>query len=180
MKHYRWRIILSVSNLLLAGLLFSLGQHEFKSLARSPGAFYEGAVGYVPTAQQVSYCWNTPSLVLTAPLRNRLTGHVVLFGSWVTYGDIEYGIAVFLFWWLVGLELDWVRANRVSQWSRLIKMVGYVLGVGFSLLLLYAGASGLAGTFSGPHAIVVSMLLWGLILLYYFGRKLKGTWHPTS
>jgi hypothetical protein len=148
-KRYRWSIMLSVSNFLFAALLFDLGLHEFKSLTRSPGMFYEGTVGYIPVAQQISYCWNIPSLVITAPLRTRLTGSIYLYDSWITYGDIEYGIAVFLFWWFVGLKLDSVRGSRLSRWPSHIRLLGYALGFMFSLLLVYAGISGFAGTFWG-------------------------------
>ncbi len=171
MKRYRWSIILSVSNLLLAALLFVLGQREFKSLARSPGAFYEGSVGYTPTAQKLSYCLNAPSLVISAPIRHWLMGHVVVGGFWVTYGDIEYFITVFLFWWWFGLK---IRDNQRPELRTAIKAVERVTALLLSLTLLYASITGLFGRSMVPRSILISMALWGLGLLYYVSIRPDG------
>jgi hypothetical protein len=176
-KHYRWSIIFSVSNLLLAMFLFSLGQREFKSLTRSPGAFYEGSGGYIPTAEEISYCLNMPSLAATAPLRNWLMGHIVVRGCWVTYGDVEYGIAVFVFWWWVGSKLDRLQVARVSPHPgfRFGKLVGRIFGFVLSLVLLYGGVTGLLGKSIAGKPVLISMILWGVGLLYYFaGHLYKG------
>lgn len=171
MKRYRWSIILSVSNLLLATLLFLLGQQEFKSLARSPGAFYEGSVGYTPTAQKVSYCFNVPALVISAPIRHWLMGHIMMGGFWVTYGDIEYLVTVFLFWWWLGLT---IRNNHRPEPRTAIKAVERVIALLLSLTLLYASITGLFGRSMVPHSILVSMALWGLGLLCYASIRRDG------
>ncbi len=176
MKRYRWSIILAISNCLLAACLFILGQREFRSLARVPGAFYEGSAGYVPTAQKVSYCLNAPSLVASAPLRNWLMGHTTVNGLRVNYGDFEYGAAVFLFWWWVGTRIEAFRANRGLQRkpnSRFVASIGYVLGLLLSLVLLYGGVTGLLGKNTVGSPVLISMILWGLGLLYYLAARLR-------
>ncbi len=174
MNSHRWRLVLSASNLFLAMFLLYLGQREHVSLVRSPGAFYEGLPEYIPIAQKLSYCLNIPSMAATAPLRHSLDGRFVIEPYHVTYGQIIYYVAVFLFWWWVGSKLDHARLGTDPLWlrSRRVIILVDVIGSLFALLLIYSGITGLLGTFSGGKGIVISMVLWGVVLLYYFGRHL--------
>jgi hypothetical protein len=98
-------------------------------------------------------------------------GHIVVSSCGVTYGDIEYGITVFLFWWWVGTKLDAVGRVQQNSGSSFAKIVGQVFGLAVSLLLLYGGITGLMGKGVAGKPILVSMIVWGLVLMYYFATR---------
>ena len=95
-------------------------------------------------------------------------------GSWVTYGDIEYGVAVFLFWWWVGSRLDMLRADQRSRQprSKLIVLAERLFGLLVSLVLLYGGVTGLLGKITMGSPLLIAMILWGLGILYYVAEQL--------
>ena len=173
MKRYRFRIVLSVLNLLLAALLFGIGRREFTSLASLPGAFYEGSVGYTPSAQKVSYCINAPALVVSAPIRHWVRGRVTIANMPIAYGDIEYGIAIFLFWWWLGSKIDIYAGDPGTKLRKPIKLAECIVILLLSFVLLYGGITGLSGKSMVGHSVLISMTFWGAGLLYCLAADIQ-------
>jgi hypothetical protein len=98
-------------------------------------------------------------------------GHIVVGGFWVTYGDMEYGITVFLFWWWVGSKIDAFAGGRHSKLRKAIKLAERIVALLLSSVLLYGSITGLSGKSMVARSVLVSMTLWGLGLLYYFAIR---------
>jgi len=88
---------------------------------------------------------------------------------WFHYGTIEYYIFVFALWWCIGSGID--RKLRPVKHSILWSIACFI-GICFSLLLVYGGIMTRESDYE-TTAVPISMLLWGLGLSFYFGKKLR-------
>lgn len=175
MKPFTWRITLSTASLVAAVVLSALGTREYQLFRRLyPLAFYEGNFIYIPPAQVVSGCVNSPAFVLSNLLGNTQ--------AWRSLGDgvpparaasaLFYALVVLLWWW-IGWRFDiGLRRNSLTVLAAPFWMVGGIL----SLLLTYAGSQifiiSQSDGIAGGRAIAVSMFVWGLALSCYCVRML--------
>ncbi|HWO39264.1 MAG TPA: hypothetical protein VNO32_61615 [Candidatus Acidoferrum sp.] len=170
MKTLKWRFLLSVAGLALAAILFHVALVQERTMHKNhPDYFHEGYYVYTPPALTISYSLNAPSLVLSQFINNLLTRHFNWTESWFRFGEIEYYVIVFAFWWCVGWRID-ARGSRRNG-SLLLRIVCALVGTAFSILLVYGGIV-MPKQEYGTRAIPISMLLWGLALLSYFGIEL--------
>jgi hypothetical protein len=166
----KWRLFLSVSNLVVAAVLFEVGLVQERTMHKNhPDYFHEGFYSYTPPALIVSYSLNAPSLVLSQGAHNFLTRRFNWSERWFPYGKIEYYIAVFAFWWFVGWRADTKGSLRNAPFR--LRVVAYLLGAALAIPLVYGGAV-LPREEYGTRAIPISMALWGIALLFYFGSEL--------
>jgi len=182
MKPYKWRAILSVANLVLALALSAIGLREYRLFRQTnPGAFHEVNLAYLPSAQLVMYSVDAPAFVVNNLIgrglaRTRLWECEWIRGSWFFRVSRSFYLLVFLFWWLVGWTIDsQVRAGISRQG---IGIPGDVAGVLLSLGLLYVGFEFLyrydypSAVIPGQRVLPIATLVWGAVLLFYFGRRL--------
>src|ERR1700744_804835 len=111
-KKFRWRVILSLANLVGAVVLSLFGAHEYEQFRRlNQTSFHEGNTYYVPPAHLVTYCIDAPAFVLSNVISNQsvwrhfwqekgLAAHVFHAGS------VSFYVSLTLFWWLVGWRID--------------------------------------------------------------------------
>jgi hypothetical protein len=178
MKRFKWRILLSLSNVLLAIGLSVLGVREYETFSGSrEGAFYHGHHVYLPAAQLISYCMNAPAFLLENLLgRFQLWSSVWGNGWWFYYVSHDFYFLVFLFWWCIGWHFD-IKRSLTSQ-KTVIKISGYILAASFLGFLLFTGARIFWTTqfpnewYVGGRTIAFSMLLWGVGLLAYLVASL--------
>jgi hypothetical protein len=143
--------------------------------------FYHGGHSYVPASLAVSYSLNAPSLVVSGLVHGFLVRQFDYTERWFHYGQIEYYIFLFIFWWSIGWKMD--RKPKLEPPRSLTAVAAYSLGLLFAVVLICCGTI-LPGNAYGTRAVPMSMLLWGLALLLYFGRKLasivRGGTHPAG
>jgi hypothetical protein len=165
MKTLKWRLLLSVSSLVVAAILFQVGLVQERTMHKNhPDYFYE-FYPYTPPALTISYSLNAPSLLLT-----NFIGHQFSWSErWFPFGKIEYYIIVFAFWWCVGWGID--AEGSLRDAPPLLRVAGCLLGSGFAMLLAYVGFMMPRDDY-GTRVIPISMVLWGLGLLAYFGTNL--------
>jgi len=173
-----WRIILSTANLLGAMIQSVLGLREYDAFRRQL-VHSDAIFPYIPPAQLISYCINAPSFVFTNLLGNLPVWRAFwagkgLAGYWFHHVSITFYLALFLFWWWVGWRVD--VKPRLRNRSALAGVLGYGFGASLSLALTYVGidilrATGFASD-SGGRPIAISIVLWGVGLLCYFGFML--------
>jgi hypothetical protein len=177
---FKWRIALSLSNVLIAIVLFRLGVNEARRYS-FPHANL--APEYVPTAQRISYSMNLPPFVA----RN-LTGNLLVrryrvatgvWDRWVTssryHEGANYYVLVFLFWWWIGGQID--RRGNPRHVARPIDILGYSLGMLSSLALFYIAATAFADGWTtlrlaAGFLIPISAVIWGTAVLWFSGRGL--------
>ena len=178
MKTHKWRILLPLTNLVLAVVLAIVAARQYHFIQRTdPDEFYEGNYHYMPVAQAISLCINAPSYVASELLRNlEYTLHVSVFSRvyWFPHdGGPEYYVTLLVFWWCAGWELDRRRNARHA----FLNWIESVLGTGFSCVLIWQGvANGVANFHIVQFALLTSgsIILWGLALFGYFGSSLAG------
>jgi hypothetical protein len=171
MHKWKWSIGLSITSLVLAIGMSALGAREYEVDHRlHPEYFYHGNSYYSPAGQWMNYCLNAPPYVFTNLLVDFVMRHHLLPSSWFDhycfyFVHYEYYLVVFLFWWWVGWKIEVKLASRDSWglWTTLESL----LGIAFSAVLLFYGVTGLANR-NLIQAIVVSMVVWGIFLLWYF------------
>jgi hypothetical protein len=174
MKTAKWRLLLSTSSLALAAILFEVGLvQEGKMHGNHPDYFHEGYYVYTPPTLIASYTLNAPSLVFSQLVHNFLTRRVGWTESWFPYGEVEYYIIVFAFWWLVGWRIDARGSPR--NLSSFLRVLVCLVGAAFAMLLLYGGVVSRREEY-GTRLSPVSMALWGLALFAYFGATLVRYW----
>lgn len=170
MKTLRWRLLLSISSLVVAAALFDVGRAQEITMHKDhPGYFHEGYYAYTPPALVIGYCLNAPSLVLSQFVNNFLTRQFNWTERWFHHGKIEYYVVVFAFWWCVGWRID--TKGNLRDGPTLLRVLGCLLGCGFAMLLVYGGFVTRRQEY-GTLAIPISMVLWGLGLLLSFTREL--------
>ncbi len=172
MRKWKWRIALSVGNLLLAIAMSAIGLRQYEKFhATHPGAFYEGNIGYVPGVQLASYCINLIPFVTANALSNFAVTQHLPGVNWLESHSLfyfvypQYYAALFLFWWLVGWRADTKSASRNT--ARLRNTLASSLGAMLSLALIGLGSFN-AWNDKFIRAIAWSMILWGALLFYYF------------
>lgn len=177
MRAFKWRLLLSVANVLLALGMSALGLHEYETDHRThPEYFYHGNVYYVPPAQIVSYCLNVPALVASNLFRNFGIKHVsaesrLFVAQSFFHVYTGYYLAVLFFWWYVGWWLD-VKLSPANI-PRVLRELGWGLGALVSLALAYYGFAFRRGDWV-PRVIPLSVMAWGVGLACYFvGRMLR-------
>lgn len=100
MRTRKWRLTLSLANLILAVVMSAVGAHQAElDYARHRITQY---LGYLPVAQLVSYCLNAPAFALVNLFRDfAMTHHLVpayWFGVHCFYFVFyEYYVALFAF-----------------------------------------------------------------------------------
>lgn len=180
LSRFRWRIALSIANVLIAAALFHIGLNEARRYS-FPHANL--APEYVPAAQRISYCMNLPPFVA----RN-LTGNLLarryrvatgLWDRWVTSSRYQEGanyyILVFVFWWWIGWRID--SRNRPHDVKRPIEVIGYSLGVTGSLVLLYVAGDLFSHAWNERWYLMgfmmpISALIWAFGFFTVFGKEL--------
>lgn len=178
----RYRVTLGMGNLLLAVILFFIGQFQlWAKLQRSHADSIDPAFIVAP-AQRVSYCWNFPSLVLSGVVRVWTTAYIYESQRWaIQYSDAAYFLSVFGLWWWVGAMLDGRNANSESPLKpSLMSLIAYV-----ALALLLMAVFGIC-VFEAirneaivGRALPISGAVWSiaLLLLYWSDfRRLPFTW----
>jgi len=175
MTTFKWRITLSLFNLAAAIGFSVLGMSEYSAFRQShPGVFHEGSAAYIPTAQLVSYCMNSPSFVLSNLLGNArmwrsLWGGKLLGGYVFDNVNVSFYLVLLLFWWWIGWIVDLRKRHNHSKFASL----GWVITALLSLALAFGGIDILrtsefpSGNVPGGRAIPISMLVWGLALFGY-------------
>jgi hypothetical protein len=175
---FKWRIILSLSNLLAALVQSAAGLKEPEAFLQANPP-HDQILPYIPTVQLISYCINAPALVLTnvmgrSPIWRDFWGGRYLGGYWFREISISFYLALFLLWWWIGWRID-VR-QEPEDCQRAAAVIGNSIGALFSLLCLYAAAHLLMRLpnfeYAGGAVLPFSVLIWGIGLLYYFGRML--------
>ncbi len=148
MKTWIWRIVLPAANALVLFALSPQSLHE--AFASSAGLYFlisslelvpRDLVNLMGTYQINHHWWH-----LTA-------------GYWVGWIFWEYLLMVSLFWWWIGWMIDRTIARRSS--GLMETWVGFVLGVGLSLMLFLEPRSERVNV-SGLMSIV-----WGIVLVCY-------------
>ncbi len=168
---WKWTLILSFGNLLLAVGMSTVGLREYERFhVTHPGAFYHGNIYYEPAPQLLSYCLNAPPFAVSNVFLNFVMIHHILPQSWLDvhcfyFVRYEFYVGLFLFWWWVGWQVDMKLASRNS--GRAWRIVESSLGIVLALLLLADGSIG-AWNDHAIQAIAWAMVAWGAILLYYF------------
>jgi hypothetical protein len=169
MRRFRWRWVLSFSNVVLAVILWQIGFQEEQSVHDlHPGMFYDGNASHVLPALAVSYSLNAPSLVLSTFFNNLLTRWFGWDERWFHYGMVEYYLTAFVFWWWVGSKLD--KKQGLGRRARFMAVAVSLLGAFCAIVLMYYGVT-VSRNVYGP-LVPISMVLWGLGLLVYFGKEL--------
>lgn len=125
MKHYKWRIVLSVADTLL-------------SLGLSP-QFYHGLLAHSRAVVYLVWSLNLVPAAFVEVTGISRTYHVVLGGQgsgWLFYFFWNSQFLNFLFWWWVGWRIDMKDASRDSglRWSLVEVIFGFML----ALMLLLA------------------------------------------
>jgi hypothetical protein len=179
MKSYKWRIVLSLVNLVAAIGLSALGPREYETFRRAH-THSDATVPYIPTAQLVSYCMNTPSFVLSNLLGNVGAWRMFweerwLGGYWFQHVSVTFFLFVLLFWWWVGWRVD--AQPRPIDRTELAARLGWLTGAIGALVLCFISVGLLRERLPALYAyqdsvIVISMLLWGLALVCYFSLML--------
>ncbi len=180
MRNAKWRVLLSVSSFALAVVLGFMAAREYHLVQRlDPLRFYEGNYLYMPPAQAISYCLNSPAYVASNLVRN--FEHLYEAVYWFPHdGGPEYYIAVFIFWWCIGWKLD-DRSNRGGPYAW--NMIRNLLGVAFSCLIIWEGVSNALATLHRVESSPVvfgAAVVWGLVLLGYFGSSLLNAIRHTN
>jgi len=101
MKHYKWRIVLPLVNLVAAIGLSALGPSEYEAF-RQAHPHSDATVPYIPTAQLISYCVNAPPFVLSNLLGNVRAWRMFwqerwLGGYWFQHVSVTFCRFVILF-----------------------------------------------------------------------------------
>ena len=152
MKRFTWRVVLSCGNVVAAVILFVLGNQRHHPIVD------------IPTPEKISYMVSMPARAVFANLTHFSPG----FGYQSRYGEPGFYTLIFLFWWCIGWTLD---SKAKLRQRPPIAIVGSVFATGMSLLLLYAGVTGLMGGFPYGNAIPISMIVWGAVLLSYVAKQ---------
>lgn len=177
---YKWRLILSLSNISAALALFAVGAREAEA-ARYP--HMQMISTYIPTAQVIAYCISLPAFAFRNAITNWLiyksSAATAIWGKWSSHYRFQEGLdyysLLFLFWWWLGWHLDLGDRNPARGQA----IADNIFGLLLSLLVLYAAADllltqspSLRLQFKGGLMMPISALIWGLTLLWYFGRRL--------
>lgn len=182
MAKFKWRVILSMSNLFAAVCQSALGQHQYDVFRRAH-LHTDAVVPYIPTAQLISYCINAPSFVFANLLGNlsaweTFWGGRGLGGYWFHVVSPTFYLVLFCFWWWVGWRFD-VKPEPDRRKS-FVAVLGYLSGAILSLVLVYLGLQVLMPGSVSDHVpgglpVPLSMVFWGVALFCYFGATLLGS-----
>lgn len=174
MKSYKWRIVLSLVNLVAAIGLSALGPREYEAFRRAH-AHSDAIAPYIPTAQLISYCVNAPSFVLSNLLGNVRAWRMFwkerwLGAYWFQNVSVTYYVFLLLFWWLVGWRLD--VQSRPKERKGLAAVLGWLVSALAAVALLYVSVgllrTDIPAQVAGGAVIPIAMLIWGLALFCYF------------
>jgi hypothetical protein len=182
LPRFKWRILLPLSNLLAALGQSALGLKKSEAFLKANPP-HDQVLPYVPMIQVISYCINAPALVLSNLIDRipvwRAFWNERWLGSYL-FRDISgsFYVALALLWCWVGWRLD--TRDRLSEHRRMVGILGHSLGILLSSGLIYIGVYLLRTSahtllFAGGSAIPTSVLIWGMALLFYFGKMLR---HP--
>jgi hypothetical protein len=148
MKTWIWRIVLPFANALL---LFALSPQSLH------GAFASSAGLYFLVSSLELVPRDLVNLMGTYQINHHWLHSTA--GYWASCVFWEYVLMVSLFWWWIGWMIDRKIARRSS--GLIATWVGFVLAVGFSLMLFFE-----------PRAERVNVpslmsIVWGLVLVCY-------------
>ncbi len=168
MKTLKWRVALAVVNTVAALVLTALALREYTTFEEAhPGAFYHGNANYVTLSEKISYSWNAPSFVTAMWIHHVHRSWLGWSDDWFHFGSLEYYICVFVFWWFVGWSLD--NRSEVTTGMRQRASFVAILGIAFSLFLLFQVINGIHSRFTDNHAILISTAIWMLALVCLSG-----------
>lgn len=179
LKQYKWRLILSLSNLVIAVAQSALALHSAKVVLKQ-ATRYDNVFIFIPTPQVISDCINAPSFILSNLIGNTAAWKNLWGDRWLG-AHVFYQVPVFfyvvlsLFWWWLGWRLD-TRLAIKNQRQALqvgVNALGTLLSlgllcIGLKLALMDSQSLQLAGGL----AIPVSTCLWACLLLWSFVRNL--------
>jgi hypothetical protein len=179
MRKLKWRIILSTANLLAVIAQSALGLRQYETFRREL-MHSDAIVPYIPAAQLISYCINAPSFVFTNVLGNlpawrTFWGGKGLGGYCFHDVSISFYLVLFCFWWCMGWRID---VNSEHSHNASASVLSDLIWVCVSIALVYFGLDVLRNSWSasdrvpGGCAVPISMVVWGLGLLTYFGTML--------
>ena len=153
MKTWRWRVVLSVAN-----LLWQIGQtSEVHVWLLSHSVSAEHAIYWA------TYCLDVVPTTAMNLLPNFAMTHHLL---WLIPGGhlyFEYCLALFLFWWWVGWKIDTRAASRDCGLAGTI--ADFVLAVTLSLILFLQNGTVRHSPY--PSAIWWAMIVWSVLLLCF-------------
>lgn len=183
---YKWRLILSLTNLAIAMGLFAVGLREAEAV-RYP--HMQMTSSYIPPAQVAAYCINFPAFAFRNAITNwvvyRSSAATAAWSKWSSSYRFQEGFDFYsilaLFWWWIGWHCDLKSRNPARGQAAADNCFGFLL----SLLLLYGAAQLLLTQlpsgrlrFEGGLIMPTSALVWGLGLLWYFGKRLLSRTPP--
>lgn len=183
LKRVRWRWILPLMQVVLAGVLLYWGMMQYRAkvghgptvtldMENSTVSWDVPAVwDYIPPAHILLMCVNLPALVLASPLpaiapENHLLHRTVLL------------IVVFLFWRWIGSRLDQRTGNlpqRVGLPSR-VRVGAWILGIVAAAAFAVFGAWSLVHPGGLALVLPASVVAWALFFVWYLSRKLQKHW----
>jgi len=173
---FKWRITLSLANVVMAAVLFRLGLDEVK---RNSDSHANPAPEYVPTAQRISYCMNLPPFVA----RNITVNYLLpKYRSRLRYHEgADYYILVFLFWWWMGAQID--RRGNPCVPAKPLNVIGCALGLIASLALLFLAGTRFAEGWStlrlaAGFLMPTSAVIWGTGFLWFCGKRVVPVLKP--
>jgi hypothetical protein len=167
MSRFKWRICFSIASVIFALALAHIAHGEYDAARQlHPGVRFSGKYGEMVPAAALSYCLNAPALFLSDLANNFLTRGLGWERLYSRFGPVDYYVSVFAFWWMVGWKFDRTPMGTSPGKVRLI--LGCSIGILLSILFLMLAVSGQYG-----RTVQIASAVWGLGLLFYFGKCLR-------
>lgn len=184
MRVLPWRWVLALLQFVAAVAALVYAPHQYKALPHPIGDDFMlvgHRMAWPPPVLRMSYAVNFPALAASIPVRyapwsdNPVIYHRQNPFIWVSVEDCVFLLGVGLLWYWMGAKLDrGLRQHRAVRSSRLLTVLKLTTGSLFSLgvaglAIFYATRSDADRPYKqiGPFC-----LIWAVVLLYYFGRKL--------
>lgn len=184
LKRIRWIVVLPLLQIVLAAALYVYEPYQYRKGVRATGgSTVEYFVqNYPAPAQRISNAINFPVLLfstgvvlpdaLTPRDRPLFKWEVDGGGAWFTPGDVLFFLGVGILWLWVGAKIDTRLRHSLSRLPRILRIAGAALGSVFACIVGYAAV--MAFRSARPFRQIAPFgLAWCLILLVYFGWRLK-------
>lgn len=176
MQRIRLKILLPLSQLILAVVLLTVGQH-LDSLIKDK---YEPPPLPMPT--RVCFALNAPALLASWPI---VWASVALHIRKATSAilspidEIPFLIMVTILWYVIARRIEGITRKKKGAYASMsaARIIENVLFLFIGVILLYGVITQILYLFSYPHStidLVLSMLflLWAMLLFYFPARDL--------